>query len=142
MLKIDNNLQIVSDAFFAANESENMLNILICLQKIMCCDIFKIFATKILIAKIIVAVMIIESSCTLKNDMMAYCKSLGKYLLVNVNKKCHNLFTMMINICDNIAIKYFDVCGELMNLFDNLECPDMGLCDVMEIDKFIIQLIK
>uniref|UniRef100_A0A6C0C9K0 Uncharacterized protein n=1 Tax=viral metagenome TaxID=1070528 RepID=A0A6C0C9K0_9ZZZZ len=142
MLKVNDNLRMVSDAFFCPKESENMLNILICVQRIMPCELFKTFMMKILIAKLAVAVMIIESCCASKNDMMSYCKSLGKYLSCNINKKCYNLFTMIIDICDNIAIKYFDVYAELMNVFDNLECRDMSVCNVMEIDRFIIQLVS
>lgn len=137
MLTGDGDLQVLYDAFFNPREIKCMVNILMCVQKILPSDIFRNYLIKIFVVKISLAVAIIEQNCERSDVMIMYCKSLSKFLK---SKKCCRLFDRFINICDAIIIKYFDIHRELLDIFNDI-CDDIDVSCPDEFDNFVVKCV-
>ena len=137
MLTGDGDLQVLYDAFFNPKEIKCMVNILMCVQKIISPDIFRDYLFKIFVVKISLAIAIIEQNCERSDSMIMYCRSLSKFLKSN---KCCRLSDRIINICDAIVIKYFDIHSELLDIFNDI-CDDIDASCPDEFDNFVVKSV-
>jgi len=146
LLQCPDKIEMVFNTFFMEDESQKMLSMFTVIRDIIPFETYKMYLIKILLAKLMMVTLIIETDCVTfpngKNIIISYCKALYNYLCIRPIKKYGYLFNSIMNMCMKISLRFTSMSQQVAYFFENVEQfvePDID--ELVKLDKFVIQMI-